>query len=96
MEYVQTDKREGWNIAFLLSTKMFADTSAHQQFPAYLSFITCGDLWSRHIERKLTLSPLDKMAVTLADVIFKCIFLNMNDKIPIQISMRLVPKCNWQ
>ena len=35
--------------------------------------------------------PLDKMAAILADDIFKYIFLNENDKIPIQISLKLVP-----
>ena len=34
---------------------------------------------------------LDKMAAILADDIFKCIFLNENDWIPIQISLKLVP-----
>ena len=34
----------------------------------------------------LTYLPLDKM-----DDIFNCIFLNENDKIPIQISLKLVP-----
>ena len=29
--------------------------------------------------------PLDKMAAILADDTFKCIFLNENDRIPIQI-----------
>ena len=36
-------------------------------------------------------SPPDKMASVLADDIFKCIFLNVKDKIPIQISLKLVP-----
>ena len=33
----------------------------------------------------LTHLPLDKMAAILADDIFKCIFLNENDRIQIQI-----------
>ena len=33
------------------------------------------------------------MAAILADDIFKCIFLNENDKIPIQILLKLVPRC---
>ena len=37
-------------------------------------------------------SPLDKMAASFADDIFKCIFLNENDRIPIQISLKLVPR----
>ena len=31
------------------------------------------------------------MAAVLADDIFNCIFLNENDKVPIQISLKLVP-----
>ena len=33
------------------------------------------------------------MAAILADNIFKCIFLNENDKIPIQISLKFIPEC---
>ena len=40
----------------------------------------------------LTHIPLDKMAAILADDIFKCIFLNENDRIPIQISLKYVPR----
>ena len=36
--------------------------------------------------------PLYKMAAILAGDIFKCIFLNENDKILIQISLKLVPR----
>ena len=32
------------------------------------------------------------MAAILADNIFNCIFLNENDKIPIQISLKYVPR----
>ena len=32
------------------------------------------------------------MAAILADDFFKCIFLNENDKIPIQISLKFVPR----
>ena len=32
------------------------------------------------------------MVATLADDIFKCILLNENDKIPIRISLKLVPR----
>ena len=31
------------------------------------------------------------MAAVLTDDIFKCIFLNENDRIPIQISLKFVP-----
>ena len=41
---------------------------------------------------QLTQLPLDKMAAILADDIFKCIFLNENDRIPIQISLTFVPR----
>ena len=40
----------------------------------------------------LTHLSLDKMAAILADNIYKCIFLNENDKIRIQISLKFVPK----
>ena len=40
---------------------------------------------------KLTHLPLDKMAAILADDIFKCIFLNENDKIPTPVSLNFVP-----
>ena len=40
----------------------------------------------------LTQFPLDKMAAIVADNIFKCIFLNGNDRIPIQISLKFVPR----
>ena len=43
-------------------------------------------------EDELTHLPLDKMAAMLADYIFKCIFLNENDRIRIQISMKYVPR----
>ena len=39
----------------------------------------------------LTHLRLDKMATILAENILKCIFLE-NDKIPIQISLKLVPR----
>ena len=40
----------------------------------------------------LTHLPLDKMAAILADDNFKWIFLNENDRIPIRISLKFVPK----
>ena len=39
----------------------------------------------------LTHLPLDKLAANLADDNFKCIFLNENDRIPIQFSLEFVP-----
>ena len=35
--------------------------------------------------------PMSNMAAILADYIFRCIFLNENDRIPIQISLKFVP-----
>ena len=40
----------------------------------------------------LTHIPLNKMAVILADDIFKCNFLNENDTILIYISLKFVPR----
>ena len=34
---------------------------------------------------------MDKMAAVLADDIFKCIFLNENDRIQIQMSLKFIP-----
>ena len=36
--------------------------------------------------------PLEKMAAILAEDIFKSIFLNENGKIPIQISLKFIPR----
>ena len=44
-----------------------------------------------HIIFWFTHLPLDKMAIDLTDEIFKCIFLTKNDRIPIQISLQLIP-----
>ena len=41
---------------------------------------------------ELTHLPLDKMAAILADNIFNWIFLNENDRIPNQISLKYVPR----
>ena len=46
-------------------------------------------LYTRHLT--LTHHPLDKMAAVLADH-FKCILLNENDRISIQISLKFVPR----
>ena len=40
----------------------------------------------------LTHLPLNKMAAILADDNFKCIFLNENDRIPTQISLKFIPR----
>ena len=45
-----------------------------------------------HLDTVINSSPLDKMAAILADDIFKCIFLNENDRIPIQVSLKFVPR----
>ena len=44
------------------------------------------------------ISQWKKMAAILADDIFKCIFLNENDGIPIEISTKFVPmhESNWR
>ena len=42
--------------------------------------------------KELTHLPLDKMADTSTDGIFKHIFLNENVRIAIQISLKFVPK----
>ena len=52
------------------------------------------NFWSPEVLHALQLThlPLDKMAAILPDDIFKCISLNENDIIPIQISLKFVPK----
>ena len=40
----------------------------------------------------LLIPPLDKMAATFADDIFKCIFLYENIRILIQFSLKFVPE----
>ena len=40
----------------------------------------------------LTHLPLDKMDAILADDILKCIFLHENERIPIQISLKFLPR----
>ena len=57
----------------------------------YLLAILNG-MWTRNVILLLTHLRLDKMAAILADDIFKCIFLNENDRIPIQISLKFVPR----
>ena len=46
----------------------------------------------RSITGNLTHLPLYKMAAILTDNILNCIFLNENDRILIQISLKYVPK----
>ena len=74
--------------------------------PLYLFFknIACLVIWQRQIfvllQTKVhdevinnkTHRPLDKMAAILADEIFNCIFLNENDRIAIQISLKYVAR----
>ena len=49
-------------------------------------------LTTRMQTTQFTHLPLDKMADILANDIFKCVFLYENDKIPILISLKLVPR----
>ena len=49
----------------------------------------CNGIWKYVC---LTHLPLDKMAAIVVDDIFKCVFLNENDRIPIQISLKFVPR----
>ena len=42
----------------------------------------------------ITHFPLDKMAAILADDIFKHIFINENDRIPVQISLKFLSSCS--
>ena len=44
------------------------------------------------VRQALTHLPLDKKAAVLGGDIFKCIFLNGNDRIQIQISLKFIPR----
>ena len=48
--------------------------------------------WLNTWRESINSPPLDKMAAILADDIFKGIFLNENDRILIQISLKFVPR----
>ena len=50
------------------------------------------NVWIYHTLSSLTHPPPDKMAAILADDIFNCIFLNENDRILTQISLKYVPR----
>ena len=54
-------------------------------------------VWMTHTasnsnDTELTHLPMDKMTVILADDIFNCIFLKENNRIPIEISLKYVPR----
>ena len=55
---------------------------------ASITVVICSLLPARY---QLTHLPLDTMGAILADDIFKCIFLNENVRISIQISLKFVP-----
>ena len=46
----------------------------------------------QYVQSSFTHLPLNKMAVILEDNILKCIFLNENDRILTQISLKFVPR----
>ena len=50
----------------------------------------CAEIWTDEV--LLTHLPLDKMAHTFADNIFKHIFFNENVRLPLQISLKFVPR----
>ena len=58
----------------------------------YLLFHPYHLPWWYNLGMSLSHLPLDKMATILADDNFKCIFLNENDRIPIRISLKFVPR----
>ena len=51
-----------------------------------LNYKGCND------DSLITHLPLDKIAAILADDNFKCIFLNENDRIPIPVSLKFIPR----
>ena len=82
------------------------DTFRLSKFNILFTKITCVkvfkqcakmfSIWPHLLESStgytLTYLTLDKMAANLADDIFNCILLNENDRIPIQISLKYVPR----
>ena len=54
--------------------------------------MTDWTIWHLLLFTQLTHLPLDKMTTILAEYVFECIFLKENDKIPIQISLKLLPR----
>ena len=58
--------------------------------------LSCGSQTGGPCKHKLCQSlthlPLDKMAANLADDVFECVFLYKMTKIPIQISVKFVPR----
>ena len=56
------------------------------------SLIKIEKMYGHFSASNLTHLPLHKMAAILADDIFKCMFLNENDRISIQISLKFVPR----
>ena len=66
----------------------------HNEMPQTVDILPYAKQGMTHLTLSslLTHLPLEKMATILADDIFKCNFLNKNDKIPIQISLKLVSR----
>ena len=60
--------------------------------PFFLSYVCCIISFQEQEPQQLTHLPLDKMAAILADGTLKCIFLNENDIISIQMSLKFVPR----
>ena len=68
-----------WNAETRLSQRNIVSMVAADHVSMYR-----GRAWATMV---LTHLPLNKMAALLADDIFKCIFLNENEEIPIKISL---------
>ena len=62
----------------------------HEWYWVYLASTRQSNLVHTMSRDALHHLPLDKMAAILIDDIFKCIFLNENDCIPYQISLKFV------
>ena len=57
-----------------------------------IEYATYPMLYAHNLHFCVSHLPLDKMADIMADDIFKCIFLNENYRIPMQIPLKFVPR----
>ena len=94
-----------WVKKYLFSAKIWVIFLWQKLYPKWIESKQCRlqkrsltvpygalDLGNHQHHKPLTHLPLDKMAAISADGIFKCIFLNENVRIFIQISLKFVPK----
>ena len=85
--FISCSKSPIWESLLLIGNAIFRN-----QWPAGLALTTQINPGLLSLPVGLNSSPLDKMAVIMADDNFKCIFFEENDRIPIRISLKFVPR----